>query len=61
MGVAFLLFLPFTGTGRTAPRCSRWSLILLVFTLAELLLSPVGLSLADEAGAGRRSAPRWSR
>ncbi|MBS2940302.1 peptide MFS transporter [Nocardioides sp. J2M5] len=43
MGVAFFCFLPMPGGENTAP---LWGLagILLVFTLAELLISPVGLS-----------------
>ena len=53
MGVAFLLFLPFVGGGpKTTPLLGLVG-ILFVFTVAELLLSPVGLSvttkLASEA------------
>ncbi|MFF5081686.1 peptide MFS transporter [Actinoplanes sp. NPDC000266] len=46
MGVAFLLFLPFAGN----PSVPLLGLagILLVFTVAELLLSPVGLSLSTK-------------
>ena len=40
MGLAFLLFLPFTGTGRNGTPVLVLVGILLVFTLAELLLSP---------------------
>ncbi|MFF5991108.1 peptide MFS transporter [Prauserella flavalba] len=48
MGVAFLLFLPMAGgTGNTSPVLALVG-ILLVFTLAELLLSPVGLSLSTK-------------
>ena len=45
MGAAFLLFLPFAGGhGNTTPVLFL-TLILLVFTIAELMLSPVGLSV----------------
>ncbi|MCA2213920.1 peptide MFS transporter [Jidongwangia harbinensis] len=48
MGVAFLLFLPLAGGGpNTAPLTALIG-ILLVFTIAELLLSPVGLSLSTK-------------
>ncbi|WP_230424032.1 peptide MFS transporter [Prauserella cavernicola] len=48
MGVAFLLFLPMAGgTGNTSPLLVLIG-ILLVFTVAELLLSPVGLSLSTK-------------
>jgi POT family proton-dependent oligopeptide transporter len=48
MGVAFLLFLPLAGGGpNTAPLPALIG-ILLVFTIAELLLSPVGLSLSTK-------------
>lgn len=48
MGVAFLLFLPMAGGGpNTAPLLGLAG-ILLVFTVAELLLSPVGLSLSTK-------------
>ena len=60
MGVAFLLFLPMAAGRRTPCRCSAWSAILLVFTLAELLISPVGLSVATKL-APRSSTPRWWR
>ncbi|MCY1139647.1 peptide MFS transporter [Actinoplanes sp. Pm04-4] len=46
MGVAFLLFLPFAGT-ESVPLLGLTG-ILLVFTIAELLLSPVGLSLTTK-------------
>jgi POT family proton-dependent oligopeptide transporter len=50
MGVAFLLFLPWAGgTGNTTPVLVI-VLILLVFALAELNLSPVGLSLSTRIG-----------
>jgi POT family proton-dependent oligopeptide transporter len=48
MGVAFLLFLPMAGGGpHTAPLLGLTG-ILLVFTVAELLLSPIGLSLSTK-------------
>ena len=48
MGVAFLLFLPMAGsTPGSAPLLGLVG-ILLVFTVAELLLSPVGLSLSTK-------------
>ncbi|MCA2219041.1 hypothetical protein [Jidongwangia harbinensis] len=48
MGVASLLFLPLAGGGpNTAPLTALIG-ILLVFTIAELLLSPVGLSLSTK-------------
>jgi proton-dependent oligopeptide transporter, POT family len=47
-GLAFLLFLPWSGnTGNTTPLYAL-VLILLLFTIAELMLSPVGLSLATK-------------
>ncbi|MDY7085598.1 MAG: peptide MFS transporter [Actinomycetota bacterium] len=46
MGVAFLLFLPFAGSA--AVPLLGLAGILLVFTIAELLLSPVGLSLSTK-------------
>ncbi|XVU20966.1 peptide MFS transporter [Actinoplanes sp. CA-054009] len=46
MGVAFLLFLPFAGDA-SVPLLGLTG-ILLVFTIAELLLSPVGLSLSTK-------------
>lgn len=48
MGVAFLLFLPMAGGGPNSAPLLGLVGILLVFTLAELLLSPVGLSLATK-------------
>jgi proton-dependent oligopeptide transporter, POT family len=48
MGLAFLLFLLWSGdTGPTTPLLAV-GLILLVFAIAELLISPVGLSLATK-------------
>ncbi|MGK5685487.1 peptide MFS transporter [Actinoplanes sp. URMC 104] len=46
MGVAFLLFLPFAGAA-SVPLLGLTG-ILFVFTIAELLLSPVGLSLTTK-------------
>lgn len=48
MGVAFLLFLPFSGTGPGGVPLLGLVGIILVFTIAELLLSPVGLSLSTK-------------
>lgn len=48
MGVAFLLFLPFAGGGKDSTPLLAMVGIILVFTIAELLLSPVGLSVATK-------------
>ena len=48
MGVAFLLFLPFTNGGANSTPLLAMVGILLVFTIAELLLSPVGLSVTTK-------------
>lgn len=48
MGVAFLLFLPFSGGGEASTPLVAMVGILFVFTLAELLLSPVGLSVSTK-------------
>ncbi|GAA0566203.1 peptide MFS transporter [Paractinoplanes ferrugineus] len=48
MGVAFLLFLPFAGTGANSVPLLGLTGIILVFTVAELLLSPVGLALSTK-------------
>jgi POT family proton-dependent oligopeptide transporter len=48
MGAAFLLFLPMAGGGPASAPLLGLVGILLVFTVAELLLSPVGLSLATK-------------
>lgn len=48
MGVAFLLFLPMAGGGPNSAPLLGLAGILLVFTVAELLLSPVGLSLSTK-------------
>jgi POT family proton-dependent oligopeptide transporter len=48
MGLAFLLFLPWaSGVGPTTPLLAV-AVILLVFAIGELLISPVGLSLATK-------------
>lgn len=52
MGVAFLLFLLMPGGENSVPLLGL-ALILLVFTIAELLLSPVGLSLATKLAPAR--------
>ncbi len=49
MGVAFLLFIPIPKGQNTAPLLALAG-ILLVFTLAELFISPVGLSLSTKLG-----------
>jgi POT family proton-dependent oligopeptide transporter len=48
MGLAFLLFVPMAGGGEASAPLLALVGILLVFTIAELLLSPVGLSLATK-------------
>lgn len=48
MGVAFLLFLLFAGSGANSVPLLGLAGIILVFTVAELLLSPVGLSLSTK-------------
>ncbi len=48
MGAAFLLFVPFAGTGANGTPVLAIVGILFVFTVAELLLSPVGLSVATK-------------
>ncbi|WP_447943741.1 peptide MFS transporter [Microbacterium aurum] len=48
MGAAFLLFLPFAGGGENSTPLLAIVGILFVFTVAELLLSPVGLSVATK-------------
>lgn len=48
MGAAFLLFLPFSGTGANGTPLLAIIGILFVFTVAELLLSPVGLSVTTK-------------
>ncbi|MET0480229.1 MAG: oligopeptide:H+ symporter, partial [Mycetocola sp.] len=48
MGIGFLLFLPFAGGGTHSTPLLAMIGILLVFTIAELLLSPVGLSVSTK-------------
>jgi proton-dependent oligopeptide transporter, POT family len=48
MGLAFLLFLPLAGGGPHSAPLLALAGILLVFTVAELLLSPVGLSASTK-------------
>ena len=48
MGLAFLLFLPFAGGGANSTPLLAMIGILFVFTVAELLLSPVGLSVSTK-------------
>jgi POT family proton-dependent oligopeptide transporter len=48
VGLAFLLFIPFAGTGENGTPIYAILVILLVFTVAELLLSPVGLSISTK-------------
>jgi proton-dependent oligopeptide transporter, POT family len=48
MGIAFLLFIPFSDTGAHGTPLIAVVGILFVFTVAELLLSPVGLSLSTK-------------
>ncbi|KJL30381.1 peptide MFS transporter [Microbacterium oxydans] len=48
MGSAFLLFLPFAGGGENSTPLLAIVGILFVFTVAELLLSPVGLSVTTK-------------
>ncbi|HEY2061856.1 peptide MFS transporter [Amycolatopsis sp. NBC_01480] len=48
MGAAFLLFLPMVNTGKNGSPLIALAGILLVFTIAELMLSPVGLSLSTK-------------
>jgi POT family proton-dependent oligopeptide transporter len=48
MGIAFLLFLPWVNSGAHGTPLLALVGILFVFTIAELLLSPVGLSLSTK-------------
>ncbi|MFC9789153.1 peptide MFS transporter [Rhodococcus sp. NPDC127528] len=48
MGLAFLAFLPFSGGGPNSAPLLGLMFILLLFTFAELFLSPVGLSLSTK-------------
>ena len=53
MGLAFLLFLPFASDGPSATPLLAIVGILFVFTVAELLISPVGLSAATKLAPAR--------
>jgi POT family proton-dependent oligopeptide transporter len=53
VGLAFLLFIPFSGTGENGTPLFAILVILLVFTVAELLLSPVGLSISTKLAPER--------
>ncbi|MDO5735085.1 MAG: peptide MFS transporter [Propionibacteriaceae bacterium] len=48
MGIAFLAFIPFAGGGPNSTPLLGLVLILFLFTLAELFLSPIGLSVATK-------------
>jgi POT family proton-dependent oligopeptide transporter len=48
MGLAFLMFLPWAGGARASTPLLAVAAILLVFAIGELLISPVGLSLATK-------------
>ena len=48
VGLGFLLFLPFVATGENGTPLIALVLILLVFTVSELLLSPIGLSVSTK-------------
>ncbi|WP_154792228.1 peptide MFS transporter [Occultella kanbiaonis] len=48
MGIAFLLFIPFAGGGPNSTPLLWLVLILFLFTVAELCLSPVGQSLSTK-------------
>jgi len=53
VGLGFLLFLPFVSTGENGTPLVALVLILLVFTVSELLLSPVGLSVSTKLAPER--------
>jgi POT family proton-dependent oligopeptide transporter len=53
VGLGFLLFIPFSGTGVNGTPLYAILIILLVFTVAELLLSPVGLSISTKLAPER--------
>ncbi|WP_082561795.1 peptide MFS transporter [Microbacterium sp. Root61] len=53
MGVAFLLFLPFANGGPNSTPLIAIVGILFVFTIAELLISPVGLSVTTKLAPAR--------
>ncbi len=48
MGVAFLAFIPFAGGGPNSTPLLGLVVILFLFTMAELFLSPIGLSVATK-------------
>ncbi|HET9256943.1 MAG TPA: oligopeptide:H+ symporter, partial [Pseudonocardiaceae bacterium] len=48
IGLAFLLFLPWAGGSGPSTPLAALAAILFVFTIGELLISPVGLSLATK-------------
>jgi POT family proton-dependent oligopeptide transporter len=48
IGIAFLMFLPLAGGGANSTSLLAFTGILFVLTIAELLLSPVGLSLSTK-------------
>ncbi len=48
MGLAFLAFIPFAGGGPNSTPLLGLVLILFLFTMAELFLSPIGLSVATK-------------
>ena len=52
MGVAFLLFIPFAGGGPSSTPLIAMVGILLVFTVAELFISPPGLSVTTKLAPG---------
>jgi len=53
VGLAFLLFIPFAGTGENGTPLLAIMMILLVFTVSELMLSPVGLSISTKLAPER--------
>ena len=48
MGIAFLAFIPFAGGGPNSTPLLGLVVILFLFTMAELMLSPIGLSVATK-------------
>lgn len=53
MGVAFLAFLPFTGMANGTVPILMILVVLLIFTFAELSISPIGQSLATKLAPGK--------
>jgi POT family proton-dependent oligopeptide transporter len=53
IGVSFLLFIPMAGGGKSSAPLLGLVGVLLFFTISELLLSPVGLSLATKLAPAR--------